>query len=460
MEGTHRENPEDDSMVPSRARAMKQMPRLPKPRPRDLTPFGYRDGRTDPPNSPKAFFQHCAYYKSPPEIRRCILRLAFGDRRMHMDLSYHYTDDTPPEGNQFANHRHCGIPGRASIYEIKIPDENSRLWRWWGCICHRLPPDFDTARTGPMTYGGPDGIWVDNCDIGEAKHCASWPGSTPYKCHVGIIGWLLSCRQNYAEAIDVLYSTNTIIMTSEAMICSLPRLILPVRLATITSLEISWDLKTRQKGQRPEGLDESDLDVVLKTLSVSFPSLRRLYLSFRKSRHFRISCTPDLQIVQTAMNTRLDDFAHNMTSLREFAVSLPPWLFECLFQDTPPEDSPLGHGYSKSYHQVWRSLDGKMDFIHLPYVDSYPEPPHHLTPLDTKHKGYWLLNGTRKPEETGPALDSLVTDQMYAFSMSVYNEFGFDVVGADSWVDLADIESVAWIYSDLEDYYVAAESTW
>ncbi|TVY79577.1 hypothetical protein Focb16_v009506 [Fusarium oxysporum f. sp. cubense] len=208
-----------------------------------------------------------------------------------MDISYDYPDMLP-ELIQPLDMNHCGIviENMYGDRQRVVDDTKPRSWICWGSVCHRLPPDLDVSQTGPMTHGGPDGPWADTCRVGQARHCDSWPGSVPSKCRIGTMGWLLSCRQNYAEAIDILYSTNTIIMANEAMITHLPQLLLPQRLAFITSLEISWNLKSRYESglwsimDDEYFIDEEDLKRISQIISTQFPQLRCLYLSFERSR--------------------------------------------------------------------------------------------------------------------------------------------------------------------------------
>jgi hypothetical protein len=178
--------------------AIEQLSLLPTPPPRSrsIAPSGFQEAVAEEPELPKPRFQDCAYYKLPPEIRRLILRLAFGGQRLHIDFVYNHPDMSS-ELITSLTENHCGIAnadfedGRSRV----IDDNKPRSWHWWGSVCHRLPPNLETGQTGPMTHGGPDGPWADTCRIGEAKHCQSWPGSMPYKCHIGVMGWLLSCRQ-------------------------------------------------------------------------------------------------------------------------------------------------------------------------------------------------------------------------------------------------------------------------
>ncbi|EXK43212.1 hypothetical protein FOMG_05859 [Fusarium oxysporum f. sp. melonis 26406] len=342
---------------------------LPNPpsRPRCLTPPGFRDVATEHPGLPNPTFQHCAYNKLPPDIRRFILILAFGNCRLHMDFSYDYPDMSS-DFIQPLDENHCGIviENMYGDRQRVVDDTKPRSWLWWGSVCHRLPPDLD----------------ADTYRVGEARHCDSWPGSVPSKCHIGTMGWLLSCRQNYAEAIDILYSTNIIIMANEAMMTHLTQLLLPQRLAFITSLEISWNLKSRYESglwsitDDEYFIDEEDLKRISQIISTQFPQLRRLYLSLELSRQLGPCWGPD---AWPAISRHLDNLARIIPSLTEHAISLPE----------------ICH----SYNQIWRSTDGHIDAIRLPYVDSYPRAPCHIDTSTSKGKGYWILNGSNWPEK-------------------------------------------------------------
>ena len=148
------------------------------------------------------------------------------------------------------------------------------------------------ARPGRLTtYIYPHG---DRCLHGEARCCATWPG----KCTVGAMGWLLACRQAYAEGIDVLYSTNTFFIESTALFDALlyagPRradqlLMLPQRLASITSLELRWNVllwgwRYHQPGHPRSHVfadkGRAQVAAYLSCLGDVFPNVRTLVLSF------------------------------------------------------------------------------------------------------------------------------------------------------------------------------------
>jgi hypothetical protein len=118
-------------------------------------------------------------------------------------------------------------------------------------------------------------------------------GSVP-NCAIGVVGWLLTCRQSYVEGIEVLYSTNTFIESPvlfDALFCPGPRtrhLILPQRLASIASLELRWERdhfdpfsgenQRGQVGADRRAVDRERLASYLRNLGGTFPNLRRLVL--------------------------------------------------------------------------------------------------------------------------------------------------------------------------------------
>jgi hypothetical protein len=69
------------------------------------------------------------------------------------------------------------------------------------------------------------------------------------KCGIGAMGWLLAYRQAYMEGVDILYSTNSLFIGSPAILDGMlshssqirNHLLLPERLASITSLVFMWD---------------------------------------------------------------------------------------------------------------------------------------------------------------------------------------------------------------------------
>ncbi|KAF4982780.1 hypothetical protein FZEAL_1681 [Fusarium zealandicum] len=383
----------DEIYNEARTAALHNLPHLPKQRPRCLTPFGSR--KADSKDEPEALFQECTFFKIPPDIRNLILTMAFGDRRVHMDLAFRHPDVTLPSG-PFRAHHHYGIDEDASrhLEEEMYDSGQPPTWQWWSSVCHRLPPDHDSTLTGPMTNGGPDGPWGDTCRVGKADHCQSWKGDIPFRCRIGIMGWLLSCRQNYAEGIDALYSTNIIAMTGETLICHLPDLLLPQRLVALPSLEISWTLDEPDIEDPVFVCAEARLENMLQILSSNFPRLRHLYVSLQYS-----NCYSSHR--WTWVRDHLDQFARRTLSLSECAFSLPTIDFQKALESANIITEGGSSQDISSYQQIWRSLDGGISAVQLPYLDSYPNPPYHLGQAGTENKGYWILHGENEVYESG-----------------------------------------------------------
>ncbi|KAF2145846.1 uncharacterized protein K452DRAFT_305788 [Aplosporella prunicola CBS 121167] len=131
-------------------------PVLPSPRPRPLTPSD-DNNLTMHPQGESPFFN-----RLPLEIRLQIYGFLFGDRTLHIELSY----DRPKTKGL----RHAGWSGEAS------PDRRVE-WRWISCAC---------------------------CD----KHDVDGIAHDPSACKVNA-KWLLTCRKGYSESIAILYKTNT-----------------------------------------------------------------------------------------------------------------------------------------------------------------------------------------------------------------------------------------------------------
>ncbi|PNP55398.1 hypothetical protein FNYG_15506 [Fusarium nygamai] len=214
------------------------------------------------------------------------------------------------------------------------------------------------------------------------------------------MGWLLSCRQNYMETIDVLYSTNTLILQGSRMIIRLPQMLLPQRLATVTSLEVTWPFKTNYTpDQDYDDLDQDHLRSVLDLLLPSqFPALRRLYIEFHDGQECFLGIS-GLEVYKKIILRHLDSFAQRMTHLTECAFALSDYFFRSLHykaREEPVEgiDDVRFYYSRRSYQQVWRDFNGNMAAVVLPYVDSYPKPPYQLLKEGEQAAGYWILEAS------------------------------------------------------------------
>lgn len=170
------------------------LPFLPIKRPNILTPS------TSQENLVSSMDNYGIFQRLPLEIRRTILIEAFGGRTLHMDLSYDYPLVRKPE-RQTTTSIHCGL-GFSLARNLKRP----RTWQWFGCVCHR--PDHWPDKS---PYSSPflkwDKIGVvdgksrpdqDGCLSGVANYGGNGecgPPGEEDKCFIGVMGWLLACRQ-------------------------------------------------------------------------------------------------------------------------------------------------------------------------------------------------------------------------------------------------------------------------
>ncbi|KAJ4264244.1 hypothetical protein NW762_005438 [Fusarium torreyae] len=332
-----------------------RIPKIPSTRPRALTPAGFGDG-DESQQRPAAAFQQSRWFEIPANLRRDILRLAFGDKRLHMHLNF-------------------------DSQALDSDDPERKVWSWNGCVCVRkYGPDL-----GPMTRGGLNpGPWIDRC-------CDPINVPKPAPKNIGIMGWLQSCRQNYAETIDLLYLTNTIILSGEATITEFPSLITHEHLNRITSLHVKCPIN-----------NHNNMQVVLNHLSPGphspgFPNLKRLYISMEWNGFSTHDYSPDPWIAS------FDNFVREMHQLEECAVAIPMEYFSRISE---PQIRSETTNKQISYSQFWRTLGSAEDgggegnelrgfeVIQLPYVDSYPKPPYHL---HNSGAGYWILEACDMP---------------------------------------------------------------
>ena len=151
---------EDDSSIPP------GLPVLPEERKHTLSPSLSSNNLTQEFTIGSIFFK-----KLPLEIRRKIYLAAFGNRTIHMDLNF----DCP--GVRGVTHECLDLEKWNPMHSTDPPTE----WILSGSICHRNPC-LDACH--------------DQCRIGgKNTMCSLFPGEVPYKCNLGVMGWLLTCRQ-------------------------------------------------------------------------------------------------------------------------------------------------------------------------------------------------------------------------------------------------------------------------
>ncbi|KFX94830.1 hypothetical protein V490_04145 [Pseudogymnoascus sp. VKM F-3557] len=297
-----------------------QLPFLPQRRPRVLTPSPSRESlvlSAEAATSNSAFFQ-----KLPTEIRRKILKEAFGMFAMHMHLSLEYPripikDRTPQDLG-----RHARISYIPNTWEAQKP---------------------------PKRFG--------------------IPKQKTWQC--------------YAEGIDVLYSTNRIHFSTQFMVLHLPQLLLPQRLASITSVELVWNVRLGMTDAPipPNSWGLPDLHSLMDVVVSSLTGLQYLSLT--------LDCDIDLD----PKGNHIDQDEQNPTisnPIDDFVRRLRPRLLGCDIA-IPQYHFEIRKGRSEPTEEVWdvrRRRDDKRLWRELPHTD---DGEHEALPMN--QRGYWVACG-------------------------------------------------------------------
>ncbi|EAT78752.1 hypothetical protein SNOG_13728 [Parastagonospora nodorum SN15] len=292
----------------------------------------------------------CLFFQLPYDVRSIILFMAFGGRTFHVDIVHH-------EGN----------------------------WQWRGGVCIRNCTRHGTARPS-MRYGW-RGPWGCSC-IQRIERT----GTISNAHSIGIMGFLLSCKQAYTEGIDILYSANCINIKTERLLLDLPKFIPHNRLASITSIEITIQAHDVEQENGRVSLKLDHLEPVLDNIVTYCRHLRGICLSFFLWQHH------GHDVLDGPALSLLDAFWES-TQLRNMRVELPTrdyWAVETsdLLLDHPRE-APVKRFFGRSH---WRSLDSEEPSVQDRSIERYPYPPLKLPVLEDgdeseESSGYWLSEG-------------------------------------------------------------------
>ncbi|PGH14003.1 hypothetical protein AJ79_03272 [Helicocarpus griseus UAMH5409] len=181
---------------------------------------------------------------------------------------------------------------------------------------------------------------------------------------IGVMGWLLSCRLAYAEAVDVLYSTNTLRIRGMGSLSRLPNYLPPGILERITSLELIPRVRLIAV---PE-------ELITSLPRSMFPNLRRLHLSVSgievSSWQREVSGSSDYGVTleyNEAMETdaflaRADHLARKLLSfsrLQVFEISVGHETFQRFAEGLRGDEEAIVHKTPRQSEgeRFWRSLD-------------------------------------------------------------------------------------------------------
>ncbi|PTB66884.1 hypothetical protein BBK36DRAFT_1198760 [Trichoderma citrinoviride] len=384
-------------------------PRLPSQRRGRLTPTPSHESLVAATNAATA--DSPFFTRLPLEIRRKILVEAFGAQTVHMDLIYDHPaqqQQQQPLQGVLRPRAHGNLSVRLSTgvcdaRNLRLDDSRPKEWAWRSSVCHRNPP----GRCRPGEEVQPA---EDYCRFGQSPWhytCRHWPGEFPTKCLVGAMGWLCSCRQAYIEGIDVLYATNTFHTASKEMILSLSSILLPQRLASITSVELLWDFapfpSIHPEVVKPPLSDMASFRLFLDAVPATFPAARKLHISLQgrlyPTRTVNGLTRWDSSVDRTDEILRpVDDLVSRLgPHVTDFSLGIPSSLYQDQRDRALKNGDPVEQAHKGRHERHWRPLEGDGE----------------------RRTGYWVWLGKK--------------DFTIPYTCSI-GEGAHDVIGEENWV--------------------------
>lgn len=155
----------------------------------------------------------------------------------------------------------------------------------------------------------------------------SWDGSCLVVKRLFLFLYPKALRENmltitsYLEGIDILLRTNTFHMSSNVLFTNLNRLLLPHRIATITSLELRWSLLPRVKGY-------DDFHALLSMTKTNFPRLQKLHISIEGELRHLSRSADSLAQVENLILKPIEQMIVGLPKLEMLEVALPLSLYD------------------------------------------------------------------------------------------------------------------------------------
>ncbi|KAI1050760.1 hypothetical protein LB507_009250 [Fusarium sp. FIESC RH6] len=212
-----------------------------------------------------------------------------------------------------------------------------------------------------------------------------------------------TCFKGYIEGVEVLYSTNTIFISSEALFTRLPRNTpAPPRLFFLQSLEIVWNLETAELPRGwalhrsdTAGIHQGRLKQILEITLDSLFRIRRLHLVLVLRTTFRARLYLDHTL------HLLDAFAESLCRLKKLKVPLQisttSTVYKQLYKQAKVVAMNKEFVEADVEFQFWRFVDGKCALG--------PRDPEVYCKIDgaTVENGYWFVRGDKDDDRARQA---------------------------------------------------------
>ncbi|KAM0417280.1 hypothetical protein ACHAPT_012721 [Fusarium lateritium] len=390
------------------------MPFLPEERPRPLTASSECQGSKDSQ----------LFTKLPQEIRLDILRQAFGDNDIHIELDYGYPPmlEKRPRSRRYGSRisvryceTWCNRTGDPWGQHRLVPNKwKPKKWRWWSRVCYRgiLTPFWGLSTHSSVKLEP----WWDRCKFDLGPIYEPELGSDSSKRHVGVMGWLLSCRQAYREGTQVLYSTNGFLLSNTELILDLPKFLLPSRLESMTRVEMHWRIHPfREQLELDPPLSDPDAFLTLaKQTPVIFPNLKMLYVSLLgdlyaaegDTTHQNFATEHVYSRVEQVVMKPIEDMLRNFSHLTTCVIAIPASCYCAEKQHALAHGGRVLDERFDSKERIWRELPG-------------------ASALD----GYWLQIGHRDMGEPSMTDGFGAPPRVREVMEVLYTEYGFSPWG-------------------------------
>ncbi|KAK4200770.1 hypothetical protein QBC40DRAFT_264771 [Triangularia verruculosa] len=296
-----------------------------------------------------------------------------------------------------------GMPSAGIIQTTRKSDGPGRprptRWRYSSSICHELVELFDNPHySDQSSLSSRLRPWYEMCLYnGFAPDIANgFPHNhTRQKCLIGIVGFLMSCKQAYLEALPVLYERNLFHLSSDLMLRRLPYILPTQRLESIATVELVWDLYPRklnnvycEKHERTRQLTSFEerlegLRVMMQQLASRMPGLRNVWLCLQSNvLPDKIAKEERVDAVGRVLTT-IDQGILQLTKLENARVAFPDSFFgdygASSSTDMPKKCICRG---TRGGYMWWRDLSGR----EMIWEESDWEQK-------SLGKGYWIMPG-------------------------------------------------------------------
>ncbi|KAK0701531.1 hypothetical protein B0T21DRAFT_455801 [Apiosordaria backusii] len=348
-----------------------------------------------------------AYWKTSIYHQQIQLPINTPPEKFAVDPNFHpYHNIRPKERWRIVpNSENSGMPSAGILMTTQGSNQSRPTrWKFSSSICHRLAQvSHQPQYADQSTFSGRVSPWDDECLFSAFYPACVHAGTNhPRNCCIGIMGFLLSCKQAYLESSHVLYEQNLFHISGDLMFRRLPYILPRQRLESITTVELVWDLypkdyvycKSHNRMHRVVTFERKleGLEVMMGELARRMPGLRNMWLSLQSSiidTDLRAEKKDRVDAIEKVL-TVIDEGTLKMPKLKDVRVALPDSCFgPCGASSGFPEmpERCISHG-TRYVGRWWRDLSGR----DVEWKEETRTAADNMS-WEALGKGYWILGG-------------------------------------------------------------------